>query len=146
MTSVQLYIILFTVKHIKKSICNLFIKTNKELDYAKSIRLNNSELDTFFDNYRKDKFLKQCYIKNINNLIKYVERYLKYNMMDDYDKFINYLSHVIDFHKTTTYVNKDGESNAITHFSPKGIFLVNSFDLTRLNIIYTELNTKYFIN
>ena len=139
MASLQIYMILYIAKYLKKSICDLFNKTNKELDDAKAMNLNKKKLDIFFSNYRKDKFLNKCYLKFINNLIKYTELYITDNKFDYYDKLLNSLAHVIDFHKTTIYINIDGESNANTHFSTQGIILVNSFDFVELNAIYYEL-------
>ena len=129
----QLVYILTLVKEYKKMILNFYENTNQELDDAKSKKLSRKELDLYFSNYRKDKFLKQIYLECFNIFIICGDAYLN-NEHSDYDKLINYLDIIINTHESTVKINEHGNSNAKVHFSDNGINLVMSFDFSVFQI------------
>jgi len=137
----QIQLLSYIVKDLKRSISNFIRNSNKILDKAKSQYKQKKELKIYFSNYRKDKFLKECYFKYINNLIKYIDLFLV-DLLDDFDILINELSNIILIHKTTINENKYHKSNALIHFSINGFILVNS---SYFNELFDELNKIYNI-
>jgi len=130
----QLVYILTLVKEYKKIIIKFFENTNHELDNAKSKKLSKKELDLYFSNYRKDKFLKEIYLRCFNIFIIYGDAYIN-NEHYDFDKTIDYLDIIISTHESTVKINDRGESNAKDHFSENGINLVESFDFSIPNLL-----------
>ena len=130
------------VLSIRSSIHDLFEETNKSLTDAKSTKKGN-ELNIYFDNYRKDKFLKECFMVFLNDIIKYIKSYPNYNIPENFTRLIILLSLVIDQHNTTVSINKLGQSNAMLHFSTQGIILTKSSNFYELHEIYKKLCYKH---
>lgn len=128
---------------LKTEIHTFFLITNNKLTYAKSNKFPKKELDIYFENYRKDKFLKSNYIVYINNFLKYATNFISTESKSDYDKLIIYLDHLIYIHYSSIEVNKSGISNAILHYSNEGIAFVNHLDLIEIKDIYNILYSEW---
>jgi hypothetical protein len=143
MTSQNIQTLLSDVLSIRYQIETFIRETNQILDEAKiTKRDKKKELDIFYDNYRKDKFLEGIYLNVLYELINYIKSYPDYTINKNYTKLITLTSLIIDTHESTIMINKDNKSNATTHFSHRGIKLVNSFDFSELkrqqNIFFSE--------
>lgn len=123
---------------IRSSIHELFDETDKVLTKAKETK-SGKDLDKFFDNYRKDKSLKICFLVLLNDIIKYIKSNPDYNILKNYTKLFLAVSSLIDLHETTIGLNNLGQSNAMIHFSTQGIILINSSDFSKLNDIYKKI-------
>jgi hypothetical protein len=130
------------VLSIRSSILDLFDETDKSLTEAKSIK-TGKYLDMYFNNYRKDKLLKDSFMAFISSIIKYIKSNPNYDVSENYIRLIILLSIIIDQYKTTVFINKKGETN-LTHFTPEGIAIIQSSDFTILNEIYREMSSEIF--
>jgi len=128
----NLNIVLNSLNDIQTQIDEFYNKTNEELNDAKASNIDKIELNKFYSNYRKDKFLRELYILDIYIISRVIRSYLKYKHSDDFYKIYNYLSQLIDKHDTNI-------ANALNHFSTNGIILVNSFDFNKLNELCKDI-------
>jgi len=126
------------VLSIKSLLYNLFDETDKALTEAKLTK-KGKELDCFFDDYRKDKFLKECFLIFLNDIVKNIKSNSDFKNLRNYTKLVLLLSSLVDQHKTVVCMNKLGNSNAMKHFSTRGIMLVNSPEFFELHNIYEKL-------
>jgi hypothetical protein len=75
---------LFTILlSIRSSIYDLFDETDKALTNAKSTTTGKI-LDSYFDNYRKDKLLKDCFMVFLCDIIKFIKSTSNYNIFENY--------------------------------------------------------------
>ena len=130
---------------IRSSIYDLFDESDRALTDAKTTTTGKI-LDSYFDNYRKDKLLKDCFIVFLCDIIKFIKSTSNYNIFENYTKLIILLSIIIDKYESIIGINKFGQSNNMTHFSTKGIMLTKSTDFIELQKIYKELYIFYEFN
>ena len=124
--------LLYTLKHINYSITNLYKNTNTSLNIAKENKLSKKELDLYFDNYRKDKFLKELYENYTKRLIKVILNYKEDNSIEKLEKIYIHLLNLIGIHESTLIPNEYGESNGKYHLSVSGFLLISSFEFNKL--------------
>jgi len=120
------------VLSIRSAIYDLCDETDKLLTEAKEDK-SGKDLNKYFDNYRKDKTLKNSFLVLLNNIIKYIKS------NSNYTRLFLAVSSLIDLYETTTRLNNLGQSNALIHFSFEGNILMNSSDFTKLNEIYKRM-------
>ena len=124
------------------SVINRFLDNFKSnVNLTKAVKLSKNEVDKFFDRWRQNEYLLECY--TFESFFKYINKIYNnstYNRDQIYSLSVK-LSDVIDFHEDTIKKNTQGYTNSQIHFSKEGNELVNTFELIVLEHLYLFLQT-----